>query len=152
MSCRVAVFKDLPSHRACPTQEIQRSPEAQKLEERRRAVSHIFPGMSRMLSAYLHNDVSRHNLQNITQAISAAKNIPLDRIAKRSKEGMICWLCEVVPELADRSAPAPSFDLKVSAPDTTVEKKESESDSDLQDFGLDENLRKEEDKMLREYF
>jgi hypothetical protein len=108
--------------------------------------------MSRIIAAHLHNNVTRRNLLNITRAVVAEKKIPLDRTAKRSKDGLLCWLCEVAPELANSSTPGPSLDLKSSVSDPICKETESESDSDWVDIGLDEDLRKEEDAMLRAFF
>jgi hypothetical protein len=151
LTFRVAVFKDLPNHRVSPTQEIRRSAESKNLDQRTKAVSHIFPAMSRTVPAYDHRTVSRTSLLSITKMIAAEKKTALDRTEKRSKEGMICWLCEVALELADSSISAPPLDLKTIEPDPTIEGKESENDFDLASFGVDEDPRKEEDALFRSF-
>jgi hypothetical protein len=38
--------------------------------------------------------------------IAEAKGIKLDRLAKRSKECLICWFCEVAPDLITQPIPS----------------------------------------------
>jgi hypothetical protein len=35
----------------------------------------------------------------LAQSIGRNKGVPIDRVAKRSKDCLICWFCEFVPEL-----------------------------------------------------
>jgi hypothetical protein len=65
---------------------------------------------------------------------------------------LLCWLWEVARELANSSTPGPSLDLKSSVPDPFCKQTESESDSGWVDVELDQDLRKEEDALLHEFF
>jgi hypothetical protein len=39
-------------------------------------------------------------LRRIADQIAAARDLSLDRMARRTKDGILCWLCENAPELA----------------------------------------------------
>jgi hypothetical protein len=41
----------------------------------------------------------------IPEQIAAIRKVRLDRIVRRTKDGMTCWLCENAPELALGIAP-----------------------------------------------
>jgi hypothetical protein len=55
--------------------------------------------MVESLTRIIHGNPSKLSLLNLAQCVSRNKGIPVDRAAKRSKDCLICWFCEFVPEL-----------------------------------------------------
>jgi hypothetical protein len=52
------------------------------------------------LKIWLNGDLSMDRLLQFAQSLAASKAVRLDRLAKRTKEGPICWFCENAPEVA----------------------------------------------------
>jgi hypothetical protein len=152
MAVRVAVFKPFPCRRLDSIEEIAPSAETLKLDARKRAVNGLFSRMSHILAIRLKNDMSRSNLLQIARIISDVKEIPIDRTAKRSRDGMICWLCEVAPELIDSPTLSLPPNRKPIPPVAIVETNRSDTDWNFANFSLDESLRKDEDAMLNAFF
>jgi hypothetical protein len=50
--------------------------------------------MSVFLLKFLGRDLNRDNLLKIARAIADARHVKLDRLAKRTKEMLVVWLCE----------------------------------------------------------
>jgi hypothetical protein len=84
--------------------------------------------MCDILSRILGRDTSRATLLRLAESLARAKHVVVDRLAKRSKECLICWFCEFVPELlvnlvVPTPAPAPAVTS------SNGEKTESKTDS-----------------------
>jgi hypothetical protein len=67
---------------------------------RRRATGAIFLPMTESLKVWLNGDMSMAKLSQFAQSLATCKRRRIDRLSKRTKEGLICWLCETAPELA----------------------------------------------------
>jgi hypothetical protein len=103
--------------------------EVRRLSERRKAVSDIYPAMFRVLSILFQHDLSRAKLLQFLDLVATQKGVIVDRTAKRSRDGMVCWLCETAPELAKPLDP-------------------SKKPFDISSIGFDDELRKEEELLL----
>jgi hypothetical protein len=77
----------------------------QRIGVRRRRVEEIYPAMHQFLHRALNGDSTKRKLLRIALMIAEAKGIKLDRLAKRSKECLICWFCEVAPDLIAQPIP-----------------------------------------------
>jgi hypothetical protein len=71
----------------------------ERMRMRRRAVGAQFVAMTKSLDVWLHGDLSMARLSELAKSVATSKALRIDRLAKRTKEGLICWLCENVPEL-----------------------------------------------------
>jgi hypothetical protein len=72
---------------------------------RNAAQCHFWP-MSLFLSKLLGRDMNRTNLLKVAKVIADARQVKLDRLAKRTKEILIVWFCENALDLMqDPSAP-----------------------------------------------
>jgi hypothetical protein len=78
---------------------VRRECELQRAVERRRAVSSTFHQMSEFLHRFLHGDTSKKALLNLAAQLAQTKGVKVDRTAKRTKEGLICWFCEFAAEM-----------------------------------------------------
>jgi hypothetical protein len=72
--------------------------------------------MQKSLSLCLHEKPSMANMSDMAKRIAERRGIRIDRIARRTKEGMICWFCENAPELAFGVVPPCHFRRKVPPP------------------------------------
>jgi hypothetical protein len=97
-------FSGAPATRRFPEDlDISNGVLQQRLLVRRRAVASIYPIMEQFLHRALKEHSSKRNLLEIAQVIAQGKNVKLDRMAKRSKECLICWFCEVAQDLLTQS-------------------------------------------------
>jgi hypothetical protein len=112
MPCRIAVLQDQPrgpSQRLSVT-SLQLS-ESERLRIRRRAVNSIYPRLTQAITVLLRGDLSKPSIVRLADAVAAKKGVKIDRRAKRTKEGLLCWLCENAPELMlERKPPASASD------------------------------------------
>jgi hypothetical protein len=123
-------------------------PEVGPLAQRRKATLNIYPRMVQNLAILLHHDLSRTNLLQFLRFVANRKGAIIDRTEKRSREGMICWLCETAPELANPQSINLSSNTK-SIEEVDVSKGlNDDSKFDLTSLGFDDNLRKEEEYLL----
>jgi hypothetical protein len=60
----------------------------------------MFQPVLRSVAALLKGDTSMTGITHIAEQIAVARGIRIDRMARRMKDGMVCWLCENAPELA----------------------------------------------------
>jgi hypothetical protein len=123
------------------------STNVEPLAPRRRAVAEIYPRMFRNLSTLFHHDLSRTKLLQFIHLVARRKGAIIDRAAKRSREGMLCWLCETAPELAK-----PKDDTLIPNTNSIEEADASEElkddlPFDIVTIGFDD-LRKEEARLL----
>jgi hypothetical protein len=77
----------------------------ERIAERRQRVKYLFKPIVMVLTIWLAGDTSMEKIRHIAEGIAATRGIPIDRLARRTKDGMICWLCENAPELALGFAP-----------------------------------------------
>jgi hypothetical protein len=159
MRSRVARFKFVPNFKIIMTNQSILSTETRSLAQRREAVRHLYPAMFRTLSAVFHNDLSRTKLLEFLHLVANRKGVTIDRTAKRSREGMLCWLCETAPELAkspivtvlSNTNSIEKVNVSEEAEKEKEAKEESKADTtlDFSSIGFDDDLRKEEELLLQ---
>jgi hypothetical protein len=71
----------------------------EKAATRRRGCSQLYGPMIDALETRFNKRAVRSEMLELAADICAERGIKLDRPAKRSKECLICWFCENVPEL-----------------------------------------------------
>jgi hypothetical protein len=102
MAHRVAVLRPFP----CPPRRpaafrlTQSQKDLERTRARRRAAGAIFHAFVANLKIWLQGEVTMVRLLALSQAVATSKGQRIDRHSKRTKEGLICWLCETAPELA----------------------------------------------------
>jgi hypothetical protein len=57
------------------------------------------------LNTWLNGNVSMVAITRIAEDIATARNLKIDRMARRIKDAMMCWLCENAPELVLGTVP-----------------------------------------------
>jgi hypothetical protein len=67
---------------------------------RRRAADALYSKMLNALNFCLHGELSMVKIAQVVESVAARKDVRVDRLARRTKDGLICWLCENAPELA----------------------------------------------------
>jgi hypothetical protein len=67
---------------------------------RRRAAGLHFLAMSDSVKMWLQGEVTMTRLSAFVKTVATSKSQRIDRLSKRTKEGLICWLCENAPEIA----------------------------------------------------
>jgi hypothetical protein len=93
------------------------------------------------------------NLINIAESVAQTKGFKVDRLARRSKDCLICWFCEIAPEIMiapiqaivqqqSHAAQSPEPDLLEPNPSTAMQ------EFDIFCAGLNEEQLREEDMML----
>jgi hypothetical protein len=60
----------------------------------------LFRAVEAGLSFCLNGKMSMVNLLEIAKIIARQRGIKIDRVARRTREGIMCWFCENAPELA----------------------------------------------------
>jgi hypothetical protein len=69
-------------------------------------VNHLFKPILASLVFCFGGNVSMSDIMRIAEPIAEMRQIRIDRMARRTKSGMICWLCENAPELSVGLVPA----------------------------------------------
>jgi hypothetical protein len=54
--------------------------------------------MCDLLRTCLNGQTSKANIRLVVSFIAEQKQLAVDRLAKRTKEGLVCWLCEAVSD------------------------------------------------------
>jgi hypothetical protein len=67
--------------------------------ERRRRVGPSFDKMTKILNVMLNGQATCAELRRFATVLGGARGLKLDRLAKRTKECLICWFCEHFPQL-----------------------------------------------------
>jgi hypothetical protein len=70
-----------------------------RIQRRRRSVDALHSRMARFLASLLHGETSKPRMLQLAERIARERHVKIDRLAKRSKECLICWFCEVAPDL-----------------------------------------------------
>jgi hypothetical protein len=91
--------RQVPDNSDIPNEVLQ-----QRVPAHRRDVRSIHPTVDYFLHRALNGHSSKRKVLEITRAIAQGKGVKLDRMAKRSKECLICWFCEVAPDFVTQSA------------------------------------------------
>jgi hypothetical protein len=76
----------------------QQELETQRAQDRRRC-GREFQRMADFLSRTLKGGTKMRSLLNLAQMLAEKKGRRLDRAARRTKDGLICWFCESVPDI-----------------------------------------------------
>jgi hypothetical protein len=100
MPCRVAVFLPEPRDRRIPPQTLLPRTELERISDRRRRANPIFNAVLAGVTFWLGGDTSMTGLTRLAEHIAKVRGVPIDRLARRTKTSLICWLCENAPELA----------------------------------------------------
>jgi hypothetical protein len=74
--------------------------ELERISNRRRRANPIFNLVLNAVTIWLGGDASMAGITRIAEPIAKARGVPIDRLARRTKTSLICWLCENAPELA----------------------------------------------------
>jgi hypothetical protein len=105
--------------------------ERRRVQQRRRRVGSMFEQMSKILSQTLNGDMGMMSLLSFANLVAEKHALHIDRSAKRTKEGLICWFCEfasvVVPQLIRRTSTKESPDCVAS--ESTAEPPSQSTDS-----------------------
>jgi hypothetical protein len=85
----------IPTEKRLSQQEL----EAQRAQDRRRRCGRDFQRMADFLSRALNGETKMRSLVNLAELLGEKKGRSLDRAARRTKEGLICWFCESIPDI-----------------------------------------------------
>jgi hypothetical protein len=145
MSSRVAVFHPQAPvfSRPTPRPTHYQLTEVQRLRARRREVDEMYPFLTRALDVILRGEVTKTKMEEFAERIAKAKGVRVDRLSRRTKEGLICWLCEWAPELAFGMSNRP-----IPPPESPNPPKEEPPLFDWSRIRSDRALLKEEEEVL----
>jgi hypothetical protein len=100
MPCRAAVICSEPRNPRLTLRIPLHRTEHELISDRHRRVQFISQPLLASLSLWLRGNTSLAALTTVAECIADARGIRIDRMARRMKGAMICWLCENAPQLA----------------------------------------------------
>jgi hypothetical protein len=150
MPCRVAMLHPHAPFlaRSIPSPTHYQLTEARRLRDRRRSVNVIYPHLLKALTVVLHGNVTKTSIGQLADNIAASKQLKIDRLSRRTKEGLICWLCQQAPEIIHEGAPPNAGAPQPAEPSAPPEDKTPQFD--WSQIRSDPTLIQEEEDMLRD--